>query len=133
MSNRDTGPPAPDPPAPIAVWPPPPFRPPPPVPVPAAGRRWATLTPHAWLDMLLGLPAGLVGALLLTSLVVGLATPLDSAQVDAVPLYAGFCGSILLGLAACAVLLRRRTVFGMAVTVGAVVLWGIAAVFLWLQ
>ena len=74
----DTGSPAP--PAPIAVWPPPPFRPPPPVPVPSAvKRRWATLTPHAWLDILLGLPAGLVGALLLTSLVVGLATPLDSA------------------------------------------------------
>ena len=76
MSDTDS----PAPPAPIAVWPPPPFRPPPPVPVPAAvKRRWATLTPHVWLDILLGLPAGLVGALLLTSLVVGLATPLDSA------------------------------------------------------
>jgi len=128
----DTGSPAP--PAPIAVWPPPPLRPPPPVPVPAAvKRRWATLTPHVWLDILLGLPAGLVGALLLTSLVVSLATPLDSAQVDPVPLYAGFCGSILLGLAACAVLLLRRTVFGGAVTVGTVILWGVAAVFFWLQ
>ena len=84
----DTGPPAP--PTPIAVWPPPPFRPPP-VPVPAAvKRRWATLTPHVWLD-------------------------------------------ILLGLAACAVLLLRRTVFGGVATVGAVILWGGAAVFLWLQ
>lgn len=121
-------------PTPIAVWPPPPFRPPPPVPVPAAVKwRWGTLTSYIWLDGLLGLPAGLVGALLLTSLVVGLATPLDSAQVDPVPLYAGFCGSILLDLAACAVLLLRRTVFGGAATVGAVILWGGAAVFLWLQ
>ena len=121
MSDTDS----PAPPAPIAVWPPQPLRPPPPVPVPAAvKRRWATLTPHVWLDILLGLPAGLVGALLLTSLVVGLATPLDSAQVDPVPLYAGFCGSILLGLAACAVLLLRRTVFGGAATVGTVILWG---------
>lgn len=136
MGKKVTDAPTPGPEDPIPIWPPAPLWAPP-VPAPKAGKRpWETLTPHKELDLLLGLPAGLLGAVLLSSLIVVLATPLDAPPeippVEVVPSLAGFCGSIVLGAAACAVLLRRRTVFGVAVTVGAVTVWAVAGVFLWL-
>lgn len=125
----DTDPPPPE--TPGHAWPPAPrLRP----PEAAHAARRRALTGSAGLDMALGLPAGLVGGLLLTAFSFILARYLLRAssgdEVDSVPTWAGLIVSGALLAAACAPLLRRRTVFGATATAGAATVWLLAAALL---
>ena len=130
-----------------ATWPPPPQgkRP---AATAAAQAPTATLTPHAWLDLLLGFPTGFAGTLALFFFAVngvgileflalhasevGKVGPEQTSSEAAAELGVAWVLAAALSAAVCIVLVRRAPLFGIALTTGAVIALLIAAACAWL-
>ena len=89
--------------------------------------------PHAWQDLVLGLPAGFLGALVLF-IVVGVISDLVSPPPETpAKLHFEWWVSTALSAAACIFFTRRAPIFGIASTTGALLVVLIASVFAWLD
>lgn len=127
----DTDRPAPE--TPSGVWPPAPQTPPQASPPGVEGTRQVpTLTPYGWLDLVLGLPAGFLGAVLVSAAVGILGDLISPPPESGAKIRFEFCVSAALSAAACAVLMRRAPLFGIALTTGALIVLLIEAASAWL-
>ncbi len=125
MSDTD----CPDPETPGLVWPPAPQVVP---PVRSEPARFRTLTPYAWLDLSLGLAAGLIGTFLVI-VAVGIVGDLVSRPSGSVlKARFEFCVYAALSAAACFVLVRRAPLFGIMLTTGALIVLLVMSLLVWL-
>jgi len=130
MSNKDTDPPASKTPG---VWPPPPSASPHTAePDGKKDTQFSTLTPYAWLDLVLGLPAGSLGALLVSAAVGILGDLVSPPPETAAEVRFEWWASAALSAAACVFLVRRAPLFGIALTTGALIVLLIDAALAWL-
>lgn len=117
--------------APASVWPPAPSVAPS-APESRKNDQHRTLTPYAWLDIVLGLPAGLLGALLLYGTVGVLSDLVSPPPSSDAKMRLGFCVSASLITAACFFLVRRFPLFGILLITGALILLVPVSLLVWL-
>ena len=115
---------------PAPVWPPAPTGLSPPV---AAPTRRRTLTASTWLDLVLGLPTGLAGALLLyvaVGVLGNLAFPPPSGGM--VQVSTELCVFAALAAALCLLTVRRLPFFGGSLMLGALLVLMFACLVVWI-
>jgi len=115
---------------PTPVWPPTPTAPPPPMVAPPTRRR--TLTYRAWLDGLLGLPVGFVGAALLYVAVRAVGDSVTPSPGTDVTACAELCVFAALTVTLCLLTVRRVPFFGGSLMLGALVVLMLACLEVWI-
>ena len=111
------------------VWPPAPRDRPSRPPLIPQGKPPRTLTPYAWLDLLLGLPTGFIGPLLLFTAINFFGDLVSPPPETAAKWWLEFWLSAALSAVVCFLLVRRAPLFGVALTAEALVALLIAFVF----
>jgi len=114
--------------APAPVWPPAPTGPP---PVAAPTRRRA-LTANTWLDLVLGLPAGLAGAPLLYAAVSAAGNVVSLSPGTDITAGTELCVFAALAVALCLLTVRRLPFFGGSLMLGALIVLMLACLVVWI-
>ena len=130
VSDIDTDQPASE--TPGGVWPPAPQTPQAALPDLDGKRQVPTLTPYGWLDLVLGLPAGFLGALLVFCAIGILGDLVSPPPESNAKVRFEFWVPAALSAATCVVLVRRAPLFGIALTTGALIFVMITSIFVWL-